>query len=252
MNLTALSIPRIAGGVLALLLIASGCKPRGEAVMPAPPQPVVTVATAIAQDVPVYLDEIGTCTAFEMVTVAPQIPGRLDGIHFTDGAELKKGQLLFTIDPRPYQAALDQAQAALEQSQAALEFAHIELKRDEQLLETKAVAQSDYDTKKNAVDVGVAQEAAARAAVETARLNLEYCTIRSPIDGRAGQRLVDVGNILKSPDSSLLVIQRLDPIYADFTITERDLPPFRRRWPRERSRRPFTCRMIRSRRAAAT
>jgi multidrug efflux system membrane fusion protein len=188
-----------------------------------PPTPV-TVSTAVSRDVPVYLDEIGKNGAFESVTVTPQVAGRVTERHFEDGANLQKGQLLFVIDPRPYQAQLDSAQANLAQAKAALELAKIQFARDEELVGTKAISKQDYDTKKNTVDVDQAQVEAAEAALETAKLNLEYCYIHSPIEGRAGARLVDIGNVVQANTTSLLLIQRLDPIYADFTITERDLP----------------------------
>ncbi len=189
-----------------------------------PPPPLVTVAKAQAQDVPVYLDEIGKSGAFESVTVTPQVGGRITERHFQDGADLSKGMLLFVIDPRPYQAQLDSANASLAQAKAALELAKIQFARDQELVGTKAISKQDYDTKKNTVDVDQAQVESAEAALETAKLNLEYCYIHSPIEGRAGARLVDVGNVVQANTTGLLLIQRLDPIYADFTVTERDLP----------------------------
>jgi multidrug efflux system membrane fusion protein len=173
--------------------------------------------------VPRYLDEIGRNVAFESVTVTPQVAGRITERHFEDGENLKKGQLLFVIDPRPFKAQLDSAQANLAQANASLELAKIQFARDQELVGTRAISKQDYDTKKNTVDVSQAQVDAAKAAVETAQINLEYCYIHSPIDGRAGARLVDVGNVVQSNTTSLLSIQRLDPIYATFTITERDL-----------------------------
>jgi membrane fusion protein, multidrug efflux system len=162
------------------------------------------------------------------VTVTPQVGGRITQRHFADGANLTKGQLLFVIDPRPYQAQLDSAQANLAQARAALELARIQFARDQDLVGTKAISKQDYDTKKSTVDVDQAQVEAAEAALETAKLNLEYCFIHSPIEGRAGARLVDVGNVVQANTTGLLLIQRLDPIYADFTITERDLPEVQR------------------------
>lgn len=188
------------------------------------PPPLVTVATATAQDVPRYLDEIGRNAAFESVAVTPQVAGRITERHFQDGENLTKGQLLFVIDPRPYQAQLDAAKASLQQAEAALDLAKIQFARDQELVGTRAISKQDYDTKKNAVDVVQAQIDAAKAAIETAQINLDYCYIHSPIDGRAGARLVDVGNVVQANTTSLLSIQRLDPIYANFTITERDLP----------------------------
>jgi multidrug efflux system membrane fusion protein len=189
-----------------------------------PPPPLVTVAKARAQDVPVYLDEIGKGYAFESVTVTPQVAGRITERHFQDGENLTAGKLLFVIDPRPYQAQLDLAKASLAQAKAALELAKVQFARDEELVGTKAISKQDYDTKKNTVDVDQALVEAADATLESAQLNLEYCYIHSPIEGRAGARLVDVGNVVQANTTGLLLIQRLDPIYADFTVTERDLP----------------------------
>jgi len=221
--------------VLPLLLACVSCN-RGSAKAASPgtlPPPLVTVAKATAQDVPRYLDEIGRNAAFESVSVMPQVAGRITERHFQDGENLKKGQLLFVIDPRPFKAQLDSAQANLAQAKAALELAKIQFARDEELVGTRAISKQDYDTKKSTVDVNEAQVEAAQAAIETAQVNLEYCYIHSPIDGRAGARLVDVGNVVQANTTSLLSIQRLDPIYANFTITERDLPEVQREMSRD-------------------
>jgi multidrug efflux system membrane fusion protein len=225
---------RVAGLVLltGAALAACGCK-NGAAQAPFQmPPPPVTVVRAVAHDVPVYLDEIGKSGAFETVTVTPQIPGRITDRLFDDGAQLKKGQPLFTIDPRPYQAQLDAAQAQLAQSRAALDLANTQLKMYASIADTRAVSQLDFETKKNTVELDQAQVQAAEAAVENAKLNLEYCHITAPIDGRAGARLVDVGNVVQANTTGLLLIQRLDPIYADFTVTENDLPEVRREMER--------------------
>ena len=200
-----------------------GCAKKVTAAFEQPPTSV-TVSAAVSHDVPIYLDEIGKNGAFESVTVTPQVGGRITERHFEDGANLQKGQLLFVIDPRPFKAQLDSAQANLAQAKAALELAKIQFARDEELVGTKAISKQDYDTKKSTVDVDEAQVEATQAALETAKLNLEYCFIHSPIEGRAGARLVDIGNVVQANTTSLLLIQRLDPIYADFTVTERDLP----------------------------
>lgn len=219
---------RAAAG-LVVLLAMSGCSKKSTQAA-GPPQfaPLVTVAQAMARDVPVYLEEIGRSGAFESVTVTPQISGRITERSFQDGAELKKGQLLFVIDPRPFQAQLDSAQAQLAQSKAALDLARTQLKMYDSISNTRAVSQLDVETKKNTVAVDEAQVQANEAAVENAKLNLEYCYIHSPIDGRAGMRLVDVGNVVQTNTTALLLIQRLDPIYSDFTITEADLPEVQR------------------------
>jgi len=214
-------------------LLITGCdRSNVQAAAPAMPSPLVTVATATAQDVPRYLDEIGRNAAYESVNVTPQVGGRIVARHFQDGENLMKGQLLFVVDPRPYQAQLDSAQANLAQARAALDLAKIQFARDEEIVATRAISKQDYDTKKNTVDVDLAQVAAAEATIETAQLNLEYCYIHSPISGRAGARLVDVGNVVQANTTSLLSIQRLEPIYANFTITERDLPAVQKQMSR--------------------
>jgi len=209
------------------ILALAGCE---KATVPAFQRPpaAVAVAAAVTEDVPVYLDAIGKIVAREMVSIQPQVSGRIMEIHFNDGADLKRGDALFTIDPRPYQAQLDAAAGNLAQAEAALAFARIQLARGEQLVETKAISQQEYDTRKNSLDVAEAQVQQGRAAVENAQLNLQYCSIRSPIDGRAGRRLVDIGNVVTGNSGSLLTIQRLDPIYADFTVTENDLSAVQR------------------------
>lgn len=213
----------LAAALLAIVAMAACSRNKVEAA-PAVPSPLVTVVKATAEDVPRYLDEIGRNAAFESVTVTPQVGGRIVERDFQDGESLKKGQLLFVIDPRPYKAQVDAAKATLAQAKAALDLAKIQFARDQEVIGERAISQQDYDTKKNAVDVDQAQVDAAAAALETATLNLEYCYIHSPIDGRAGARLVDIGNVVQPNTTSLLSIQRLDPIYADFTITESDLP----------------------------
>ncbi len=211
--------------IIALALAATvACSKGNVQAAPAMPLPLVSVVKATTRDVPRYLDEIGRNAAFEAVTVTPQVGGRIVERHFQDGENLAKGQLLFVIDPRPYKAQFDAAQAALAQAKAALELAKIQFARDEEVIGEHAISKQDYDTKKNAVDVDQAQVESAQATLETAKLNLEYCYIHSPINGRAGARLVDVGNVVQANTTSLLSIQRLDPIYANFTITESDLP----------------------------
>src|SRR5436309_13365119 len=179
----------------------------------APTRPVA-VAKAATKDVPVYLDEIGTCAAYETVQVQAQVSGVIMARQFQDGSDVKKGDPLFTIDPRPYQAAVDQAKA-----QAALDQAT--LKRQEDLRARKVISQQDYD-------VAVANAQKSQAAAEAAQVNLDYCYIKSPINGRVGLRNVDVGNLVGPSTPPLVTIQGLDPIYTDFTVAENDLPLVRR------------------------
>ena len=179
----------------------------------APARPV-TVAKAITKDVPIYLDEIGTCAAYETVQLQAQVSGKIISRQFQDGSDVKKGDPLFTIDPRPYQAAVDQAKA-----QAALD--QVTLKRQEDLRARKVIAQQDYDT-------AVANAQKSQAAAEAAQVNLDYCYIKSPINGRVGLRNVDVGNLVGPSTPPLVTIQGLDPIYTDFTVAENDLPLVRK------------------------
>lgn len=177
-----------------------------------PPIRPVLVAKVISKDVPLYLDEIGTCAAYETVQVQAQVSGQIIARHFQDGADVKKGDLLFTIDPRPYQAALEQAQA-----QAALD--QLTLKRQTDLRAKNVTSPQDFDTAQ-------ANARKSEAAAAAAQVNVDFCYIKSPINGRAGLRLVDVGNIVSGNTGSgavLLTIQGLDPIYTDFTVAETDL-----------------------------
>ncbi len=209
--------------IAALFALAAGCH-KAEPPPSEPPPARIVAGTAVAEDVPLYLDEIGRCVARERVSIQPQVSGRITQIHFADGADLKTGDLLFTIDPRPYQAQLAAAEATLTQSKAVLELATLEFNRSKTLLEKKALSQQEFDTARNAVTVAEARIKLNQAAIDTVKIDLDYCALRSPIDGRAGQRLVDMGNVVSANGGSLLVIQRLDPIYAEFTVTENDLP----------------------------
>ncbi len=179
----------------------------------APARPAL-VAKVVTKDVPVYLDEIGTCAAYETVQVQAQVSGQIIARHFQDGSDVKQGDPLFTIDPRPYQATLDQAKA-----QAALDQAT--LKRQEDLRARKVISQQDYDT-------AVANAQKSHAAAEAAQVNLDYCYIKSPINGRVGLRNFDVGNLVGPSTPPLVTIQGLDPIYTDFTVAENDLPTVRK------------------------
>jgi multidrug efflux system membrane fusion protein len=178
------------------------------------PRPVVT-AKVVVRDVPLYLDEIGTTAAYETVQIQAQVTGQIVSRDFQDGADVKKGDLLFEIDPRPYQAALASAQADLALNQATM-------KRQAELRAKNVTANQDFDTAQ-------ANERRSQAAVEAAQVNLDRCYIKSPIDGRAGLRNVDIGNVVGPGGSTpLLTVMGMDPIYTDFTVAEPDLPLVRR------------------------
>src|SRR5437879_4947473 len=163
-----------------------------------PPARPVLVAKIITKDVPLYLDEIGTCAAYETVQVQAQVSGQITARHFQDGADVKKGDLLFTIDPRSYQAALEQAQGQLAQAQSKLVLDQITLKRQQGLRARNVISAQDLDTAQATVKSDEATVKTAEGAVAAAQVNLDYCNIRSPINGRAGLRLVDDGDIVSS------------------------------------------------------
>ena len=214
---------------LVALVVVTGCE-RGKAasIMPARPPAQVTVAAAESRDVPVYLDEIGKTVAVENVSIIPQVGGKVIAAHVQDGADVKKGDLLFEIDPRPFEATLASAKATVAQNKAEAEQAHSEFSRMESLGNTAAMSKMEIDQKRSAWAVAEAKVLASEAAVQSAQLNLEYTKIYAPIDGRAGALLVDPGNVVKDNDKPLLVIQRLDPIYAEFSVPENDLGTVRK------------------------
>ncbi|MEP7071838.1 MAG: efflux RND transporter periplasmic adaptor subunit [Verrucomicrobiota bacterium] len=221
----------VTAGILALLLLLVGIRLIGgrKKAAPAPPPKPVFTAKASTQDVPLYLDEIGTCAAFETVQIQAQVNGQIMSRNFKDGADVKKGDPLFNIDPRPFQAALDQAKGQLAQAQSQQVLNQITLKRQQELRSRSVTSPQDLDTAQANVSVDLAKAKTAEAAVAAAQVNLDYCDIRSPIDGRVGLRNVDVGNVV-TPNSAtpLVTIQGMDPIYTDFTIAEPDLPLVRR------------------------
>ena len=200
--------------LVVLLLTLRGFTNKAKTANVPGPRPVTT-ARVITQDVPLYLDEIGTTAAYETVQIEAQVSGQIVSREFKDGADVKKGDLLFKIDPRPYEAALASAQADLALNEATL-------KRQEQLRKENVTASQEWDTAK-------ASARRSEAAVAAAQVNLERCYIRAPIDGRAGMRNVDVGNVVgPGGTTSLLTIMGMDPIYSDFTVAEPDLPLVRR------------------------
>src|SRR5215510_666141 len=209
--------------VSGLCATLSGCVNKAQQSFERPPAPVV-VSTAVSQDVSNYMDALGKIVARETVAIQPQVSGRIEKIHFADGANVRKGELLFTIDPRPFDANLKQAQANLAKDTAAKKQAEANLAREvarenwgraqveryRTLVEQGVVAREQYEQLRTDYDTLKANSEAARAAVrsadetikvdhaaiDTAKVQLSYCYIHSPIDGRAGQRLVDLGNVV--------------------------------------------------------
>lgn len=185
----------------------------------------VSVATVERRDLPVYLIGLGSVTAFNTVAVKSRVDGQLVQVAFREGQEVRKGDLLAVIDTRPYQVALDQAQATLLKDQSQLKNAQLDLERYEGLVAAGVVSHQQVDTQEALVGQLQGTVGADKAAIENARLNLVYCHITTPVDGRIGLRLVDPGNMVHATDAnSLLVITQLQPIAVIFTLPEDNLP----------------------------
>ncbi len=185
----------------------------------------VSVATVQRRDFPVYLTGLGSVTAFNTVSVKSRVDGQLVQVAFREGQEVRKGDLLAVIDPRPYQVALEQAQATLLKDQSQLKNAQLDLERYKGLVSAGVVSHQQVDTQDALVGQLQGTIGADKAAIENARLNLTYCHITAPVDGRIGLRLVDPGNMVHASDANpLLVITQLQPIAVIFTLPEDSLP----------------------------
>jgi multidrug efflux system membrane fusion protein len=188
----------------------------------------VTAGTVIAQDVPVFLHGIGTVQAYNSVSIKSRVDGQIIKINFKEGEEVKAGDPLFQVDPRPYEAALEQAQAARQKDEAQLAGAKLDLQRYEKLLGTGYQTRQSYDNQTALVAQLQAAIKGDEAQINTAKLNLSYADIRSPIDGRLGAKLVDVGNLVHANDSTALVmITEVMPIFVSFTLPQEKLDDLR-------------------------
>jgi len=188
----------------------------------------VKVATVIQKDVPVQIRAIGNVEAYSTVSVKTQIAGELLGIYFKEGQEVKKGDLIFMIDPRPFEAALKQAEANLAKDVAQMKKAEVDTRRYTDLFKKGVVSSQDYDQARTNYETLKATVKADEAAVKNARLQLEYCYIHSPIDGRLGKLMVNQGNIVKEKETILVDINQTKPIYVGFSVPEQDLPRIKR------------------------
>jgi membrane fusion protein, multidrug efflux system len=202
-----------------LLAGLSACKKAADT--KAPPPIAVDVAPVERRDVPVYLEGLGTVQAFYTVTVTARVDGQIDKVAFKEGQDVKKGDLLVQIDPRPYQAALGVAIATRDRDRAQLENAHRDMDRYTQLEPEDLASKQTVDTQRALIAQLVAQIKGDEAAIDNARTNLDYTTITSPIDGRTGIRLVDPGNIVRgSATTGMVVVTQLEPISVIFTLPE--------------------------------
>lgn len=211
----------IAAAISGLMLV-SGCAKEKPKPKPGP-APVIAVKAGL-KDVPVELKAIGNVEAYSIVSVKSQINGQLMKVHFREGQEVAKGALLFTIDPRPYEASLRQAEAALARDTAQLNNARADAKRYEELVKKGYVAQSQYEQYRTNADALEAVVMAGKAAVENAKVQLSYCFIYSPIAAKTGTYLVHEGDVVKANDEkAMVVLNQIQPIYLNFAVAEKHL-----------------------------
>jgi multidrug efflux system membrane fusion protein len=199
------------------------------------PKPAVLPVPASAvpvqrQDVPIYLTGLGTVQAYNSVLVKSRVDGQIVKINFSEGKDVRTGDVLVEIDPRPYEAALDQAQANKLKDEAQLENARLDLDRLSRLVATNAVSKQQADAARALAAQLDATVKADQALIDMARTQLDYTRIRSPFDGRAGTRLIDIGNMVRATDTAgIVTINQLNPIYVNFALPADSLPPVRAR-----------------------
>lgn len=227
---------RIAAAISLLVTVAcaDGCGSDGGGASAAtpterPPAVPVTVASVIRRDVPLKVRAIGNVEAYATVSIRSQIDGQLADVHFKEGGQVAKGDLLFTIDPRPFESALRAAEANLARDEAQRSNAEVEAKRLAHLLDQGFVSADESDQAQTRAAALRGTVKADEAAVENAKLQLQYCYVRSPIDGRLGQLLVNVGNIAKNNDTVLAVVNQIRPVYVGFSVPEKELIAIRSR-----------------------
>jgi len=215
--------------ILSLVLTVS-CTSQANTPPPGPRVDIVpvTVAPVAQKTVPIEVRAIGNVEAYSTVSVKAQVAGTIEQVYFKEGQDVRKDDLLYTMDSRPYQAALHQLEANLARDQAQLENATAQADRYSKLFESGIVSKEQYDTFRTNSDALGAAVRADKAGIERAKIDLDYCTIRSPLDGRTGSLLVHSGNIVKSNETVLVVINQIVPIYVSFTVPEQHLAEIRR------------------------
>src|SRR6202051_461537 len=229
--LTIIAVLAVAAGGAVAVTRTSAFRSTAAPQTPAAPPPVGVVAAPVqSHDVPIYLRGVGTVIAYNNVLVRSQITGQLVKISFHQGQQVKKGDVLAVIDPRPYQAQLDQAIANRDRDQAHLENAKIDYNRYTDLAKQKSIAQQLADSQKAIVDQIVAIIKSDEAIIESARVNLSYTNLTSPIDGVTGIRQIDIGNIIYPTDVNGLVdVTQIEPISLIFTLPEAEFVPVQER-----------------------
>jgi membrane fusion protein (multidrug efflux system) len=218
----------LAAVITAALTLLAACAEKKEA--PPPPPPDVEVAQVIQRDVPVYIEAIGQTRGSQEVEIRARIEGVLESVNFDEGTYVRKGQLLYTIDPREYEAAVDQAKGRLAQAQADLARYEQDVARYRPLVEQNALPKQNLDTAVAQANAGRANVEAAQAGVTTADLNLSYTKIYAPTEGIVGKTEINVGNLVGRGASTLLTqISKVDPIRLRVSISEREYLQFARR-----------------------
>ncbi len=218
---------------IVLVCLFAACERKTEA--PPPPPPTVIVAQPVEKQVTDYLEFTGQTDALEFVKIRARLEGWLDSIKFTPGARVEKDQLLFVIDPRPYQAEVDQKKALLMGKKADLNLAQTNLKRARQLLDTASISQLQFDETKAKELVAEAQVGIAKADLEKAQLNLAYTQVKSPINGRVSRNYVDQGNLVGATEKTLLTeVVNDEKVYVYFDVSEREYLRLRRLYPDKR------------------
>lgn len=207
--------------LLCLLVLASCQKPPQSTTATAPPEVLVT--EVVQKDVPIVREWVGTLNGIQNAQVRARATGYLQTIAYQQGGYVKKGDLLFEIDPRPYIAALDQAKGQLQEAQATLIGAQLDAKRAKELFQNKVISEQEYTNKTQDYQTKLAAVTAAQAAVDDAQLNLGYTKITSPLDGIAGQQQAQIGDLVGSASSAVLTtVSQIDPIWAYFPISEQN------------------------------
>lgn len=213
--------------ITCLGLISFGCSRQSEGRRPPPVIPVVA-GTAIKLTVPVEINAIGTATPFSAITVRSKVAGEITHVHFKEGQDVKKGDMLFQVDCRDVVATLRQAEANLTKSLALFRNAEEDAARYKRLVEKGYVAKQQYDQARTGAESAAGVVEADRALVQNIKVRLGYCSISSPISGRTGDLKVDRGNLVKENDSVLVTINQITPIYVAFTVPEKYLPEIKR------------------------
>jgi multidrug efflux system membrane fusion protein len=220
----------VAGAGIATYFASDSRAREGRKAVKGPPAVPVTIAPVLQETVPVRLRAIGNVEAFSTVALKARVDGQILEVNFKEGAPVKKGEVLFRIDPRPFEAALRQAEANALRDRAARDHSMAQDKRYQELLQKNFISKDAYAQIRTNAETSHAVARASQAALENARLNLEYCTIRSPLDGFVGKVLLQAGNLVKANDvNPLVVINQVRPIYVNFAVPEQDLPEVRKR-----------------------